>query len=241
MGVNFNIGDVLEVSDGTWYGNNTFTYQWLRDGVSIANATTSQYIIVVADNETLLSAVVTATNANGSVSVASGNYAPVTGSILMDPPDSLDLISDTIQVGHFIFMDLASLTLTASQPFINEGIGTDATPEVLVLTALTVTVEENVNVDIASLALTAQQPFINEGIGADATPEVLVLTAPTTEVGIFIDVDTASLTLLAFEVTVPVTLATLTLTASTVEVAIFINMDTASLTLTAPVVTIVEG
>jgi hypothetical protein len=154
--MSFNIGDILNVSDGTWYGNNTFTYQWLRDGIAIPGAISSRYVIVAADNETSLSAVITATNATGSVSVAATNSAPVTGSILMGPPASLTLAAGTITVGHLQIIDLASLTLTS----------------------FSIQIDVSVIPDLATLALTELETNIIERLGVDA-PGSLTLTDQT--------------------------------------------------------------
>jgi hypothetical protein len=66
------VGNVLTVSNGTWSGSPTFTYQWSRcntngfDCDDIGGATSSSYTVVSADVGHVLEAVVTATNAYGS-------------------------------------------------------------------------------------------------------------------------------------------------------------------------------
>jgi hypothetical protein len=79
---------LLFVSQGTWSGiGNTYTYRWQRsaDGITwsdVSGATAATYIPGVADENLLLSAVVTATNPDATVSAPS---AP-TGAILGAPP-----------------------------------------------------------------------------------------------------------------------------------------------------------
>jgi hypothetical protein len=57
----------LSCSTGTWSGNPThFGFAWLRDGIPIAGATTSTYVVQVADDAHTLTCVVSAVNAQGS-------------------------------------------------------------------------------------------------------------------------------------------------------------------------------
>lgn len=225
--MSFNIGDILNVSDGTWYGNNTFSYQWLRDGVPISGAISPRYIIVAADNETSLSAVITATNAAGSVSIAATNSASITGTVLLGPPDSLVLLSDTIVVGIIQRIDLASLSLTALPVEIDVSIIPDLAT--LVLTAPTVVVEENINVDTSTLTLASFVTDIASSVPMDLA--TLTLTAPAVTVGIIESIPVSALTLASDGVNdlMQVDLAALTLTAPTIDVGSFIGTDLAAL------------
>ncbi len=71
------VGDVLTTTNGTWTGDATiaYTYQWKRDGVSIAGQTTSTHTIVSADQGTTLTCVVTGTNSVGNASATSNGTA----------------------------------------------------------------------------------------------------------------------------------------------------------------------
>lgn len=66
------IGNNLSVTDGTWTGSPSFTYQWQRDGVSISMATSSTYAVTSSDIGPVLRCIVTGTNAGGST-LASSN------------------------------------------------------------------------------------------------------------------------------------------------------------------------
>ena len=74
---------VLTASAGVWGGSgNTYAYQWQRstDGVSwatIAGATATSYTVAAADEGAVLRALVTATNPDGSVALASAATATV--------------------------------------------------------------------------------------------------------------------------------------------------------------------
>ena len=60
-------GQVLSVSDGTWTNSPSgYTYQWLRDGVSIGSATANTYTLQAADVGTRIACTVTASNGSGS-------------------------------------------------------------------------------------------------------------------------------------------------------------------------------
>jgi hypothetical protein len=74
------VGESLTCSPGTWKGGPTFTYQWLREGVSIESATAGTYIVQQADELHSLSCEVTATNGAGSKKVKSSNSLHVRGS-----------------------------------------------------------------------------------------------------------------------------------------------------------------
>jgi hypothetical protein len=61
-------GSTLSCTTGTWSGAPTITYayQWRRGGVDIGGATSSTYVLVVADMYNNIDCLVTATNAFGS-------------------------------------------------------------------------------------------------------------------------------------------------------------------------------
>ena len=58
------VGDTLSCSSGGWTGlpTPTLSYQWLRDGVAIADAANDSHTITATDRGRLLSCEVTATN-----------------------------------------------------------------------------------------------------------------------------------------------------------------------------------
>jgi hypothetical protein len=76
------IGGTLSVTDGTWTGSPSFTYQWRRAGANIGGATSNSYTPVAADidDTVAIDCVVTAVNAFGSASQDSNNlsFAPDT-------------------------------------------------------------------------------------------------------------------------------------------------------------------
>ena len=78
------LGNTVTCSPGEWHGQPppTYTYQWLRNGTSIALATMSTYTVVSADEAQSLSCAVTASNSEGSGAatskpVAVGGSKPV--------------------------------------------------------------------------------------------------------------------------------------------------------------------
>jgi hypothetical protein len=68
------VGDLLTTTDGTWTGTPTsFSYQWKRGATNIGtNANT--YTLVIADANTNITCVVTATNASGSTPATSNIF-----------------------------------------------------------------------------------------------------------------------------------------------------------------------
>ncbi|HEY1431139.1 MAG TPA: hypothetical protein VGF39_05865 [Stellaceae bacterium] len=69
---------VATCTPGSWTGAPTFTYQWQRGVTPIAGATAATHALVAGDVGTMLSCVVTATNANGAASAPSNVVGPVT-------------------------------------------------------------------------------------------------------------------------------------------------------------------
>jgi len=76
------VGNVISVNSGTWSGSPTITYAWQRCGANllgcstIAGATSASYTLQAADLGHFVAAQVTATNANGSVTLtAYSNWA----------------------------------------------------------------------------------------------------------------------------------------------------------------------
>ena len=74
-------GQTLNVSDGAWseYPAGTKTYQWKRDGSNIAGATSSTYLLIAADADTMISCDVTSTNASGSDTATADAVGPIVG------------------------------------------------------------------------------------------------------------------------------------------------------------------
>lgn len=67
-------GYTLSCTQGTWSGVPTsYAYQWLRDGVAISGATSSTYLLDVADVGKSVACAVTASNANGAGVAANSN------------------------------------------------------------------------------------------------------------------------------------------------------------------------
>lgn len=73
------VGQTLTGSTGTFTSTTAITYTraWLADGVVIAGATAGTYVPVTGDIGKLITERVTATNANGSTTVASAPTAAV--------------------------------------------------------------------------------------------------------------------------------------------------------------------
>jgi hypothetical protein len=72
-------GQILSCSEGTWVNDPTsFAYQWRRNGTDIAGATSSAYVLQLADNGATISCRVSATNDVGTSRATSNGVGPVT-------------------------------------------------------------------------------------------------------------------------------------------------------------------
>ena len=70
------VGQTLSVSNGTWTNSPTsFAYQWRRNGSNIAGATANTYALASDDAGTMISCLVTATNADGQSSSLTGELS----------------------------------------------------------------------------------------------------------------------------------------------------------------------
>lgn len=78
-------GETLTCSTGTWSGSPTYTYQWKRNGNNIGGATSSTYLLVLADVGQNILCTVTATNFVGSATANSNTVVPISAfSFLLD-------------------------------------------------------------------------------------------------------------------------------------------------------------
>jgi hypothetical protein len=74
----FEEGELLSVSTGTWTNSpSSFAYQWYRDGVAISGATSPTYTTTATDLDTVISCVVSATNANGTTNTSATGASAV--------------------------------------------------------------------------------------------------------------------------------------------------------------------
>ena len=74
------VGQTLSSTTGTWTGSGAiaYSYQWQRSGVNITAETANTYLLDVADENELISCIITATDNNGSRSRRSNVLGPVT-------------------------------------------------------------------------------------------------------------------------------------------------------------------
>jgi len=74
-------GQTLSSTTGTWSGVGTITYayQWKRNGSNISGATSATYLLLAADDNALITCLVTATDSEGSRSKISNTLGPVLG------------------------------------------------------------------------------------------------------------------------------------------------------------------
>jgi hypothetical protein len=110
-------GETVGASTGTWtgYPTPTFTYQWRRAGTNISGATSSSYVLQVADEGTAVTVRVTATNSQGTANATSAAINPTA----VTAPSSAyaDAVMALSPIGYWRLEDLTDssgngLTLT---------------------------------------------------------------------------------------------------------------------------------
>lgn len=71
------VGQTLTSVPGTWTGGPTFTRQWKADGVNIAGATDTTYVVHADYTDDVITCAVTASNAGGSTTLTGAGTAAV--------------------------------------------------------------------------------------------------------------------------------------------------------------------
>jgi hypothetical protein len=107
------VGQTLVTSNGTWTGSPTFTYQWQRNGVSIAGATAFNYLIVVADVGKDVTCVVRAFNSGGAT-LATSNALHVTSPVVVPANTVLPVITGFEVEGQTLSCSTGTWTETPS-------------------------------------------------------------------------------------------------------------------------------
>ena len=83
------VGQTLSVTEGTWTGANSFTYQWKRNGVNISGATSSTYTAVLADEGQYIQCVVSSGGVSAtSNSLSNFSLADLTPEFYLEPADA---------------------------------------------------------------------------------------------------------------------------------------------------------
>jgi lysophospholipase L1-like esterase len=72
------VTQTLTGTTGTWTNSPTFTYQWLRNGAAITDATATTYALVQADKDATITFRVTASNLGGTTSATATGVGPIT-------------------------------------------------------------------------------------------------------------------------------------------------------------------
>ena len=97
--------NTISVSDGSWTSCGSaiagYTFQWLRDGFPISNATDQSYTLTSADTGHSVSAQVTAWNGSGTSSVATSDAQTVASAPAADPPPVLAPLSGSASANCF--------------------------------------------------------------------------------------------------------------------------------------------
>lgn len=110
-------GQTLTSTQGTWSNTPTsFAFQWKRAGVAISGATSSTYVLQVADEGTVIKCTVTATNASGSTS-ADSNTVNATAAPASPSNTVLPAITGSPQTGQVLACSNGTWTGTPTITF----------------------------------------------------------------------------------------------------------------------------
>lgn len=111
----FAVGNTVSVDPGTWTPTpGGFSYQWLRDGVAIQNATTNSYVLTADDQGKVVSVEVTATrDGYAEASVRSAGTTVALGTMTGDKPIIVGTpaLGQTLQVGTGFWSPSPSFSL----------------------------------------------------------------------------------------------------------------------------------
>jgi len=109
------VGQVLTANPGTWTNSPSgFAYVWRRAGVAISGATSGTYTVVLADEGTVLTVTVTATNAGGSAAATSNGTAAVIAAPVVPANTVLPAITGTTIEGQTLTSSTGTWTGTAT-------------------------------------------------------------------------------------------------------------------------------
>ena len=109
-------GETLSCSNGSWTGSPapTYSYAWLRDGVVIAGASVSTYVVQTADQGNGLACRVTATNKSGSAAAVSETLMVPVPVIAPPKPDVTVLSSEIVVEGDSARVPIACVDANCS-------------------------------------------------------------------------------------------------------------------------------
>jgi hypothetical protein len=106
------VGQTLSCTNGTWsYTPTGYSYQWKREGVSIGGATSSTYVLAVADASTSITCAVTASNPQGTSTPATSNALSI-GAVGVPVISVAPVISGTTTVGQTLSCTTGTWTNT---------------------------------------------------------------------------------------------------------------------------------
>jgi hypothetical protein len=163
-------GETLSVTDGTWTGGPSYTYQWKRDGASITSATNNTYLLDAADIGAMIKCTVTATNAGGSTGADSNEVGPITA-----PP-----FDPTSIAGLEMWLDADQLVLANDDPVATwtdeSGNGTDATQATGGSQPLFKTAVQN---SLPAVLFDGTDDWLRATVGADTSRTVFVVAKAT--------------------------------------------------------------
>jgi len=94
------VGSTLTCKTGTWTGSPTFSYRWLRNGVSITGGTGVTYRLAGLDWSRYVSCRVTATNAGGAISALTPSLKIAPGTFVCT---KAPWISGSARVGRTVY------------------------------------------------------------------------------------------------------------------------------------------
>lgn len=181
-------GQTLATTNGSWSGSPapTFTYQWKRDGSSIAAATAQTYVLQAADVGKAILCAVTATNANGSASANSNSVTPAATLTISGTPggattDSAYSFTPTTAGGHAPYSYSLTGTLPTGLSFNTSTGAITGTPTSAGTTSglnITVTDADGLTASLGAFSLVVTNP--SPGTGDVIALTVLDATAPVT-------------------------------------------------------------
>lgn len=179
-------GQKLTTSSGSWSGfpAPSYTYQWMRDGANISNATSGTYDLIAADVGKKISCVVTATNSAGSKSQSTEDIGPIAPLTVIPSNTVAPAVTGDTDVGSTLTSTNGTWTGTPAPTFTRSWQlsidGTSGWADISGETAATYVIDENDEQKFIRSVVTATNTAGNKSANSNVVGPITIPAGGTT-------------------------------------------------------------